>query len=222
MAIILHENSHGIKIERTDFKRRSQVKVISYRDDGQHTHRTYRFNKTSNSFSSPFMSWENLDCCGGWAFDDKYLTHAVQDGKKLYAGIAIPLKGKYFHNAPTHERAASDLQQLQESLPPEICAGIDEHFPQDRWFRTYICRRGAIKDFFDLDAVFLFYENLGVPVSEHVKNTVYQYCNIEMSGFASLSAPYEYYGANSQAELITTGLLLGYPIESTVSLITGY
>ena len=96
MAIILHENSHGIKIERTDFKRRSQVKVISYRDDDQHTHRTYRFNKTSNSFSSPFMSWENLDCCGGWAFDEKYLTHAVQDGKKLYAGIAIPLKGKYF------------------------------------------------------------------------------------------------------------------------------
>lgn len=123
---------------------------------------------------------------------------------------------------PTHERAVSDLQQLQESLPPEICAGIDEHFPQDRWFRTYICRRGAIKDFFDLDAVFLFYENLGVPVSVHVKNKVYQYCNIEMSGFASLSAPYEYYGANSQAELITTGLLLGYPIESTVSLITGY
>ena len=43
MAIILHENSHGIKIERTDFKRRSQVKVISYSDEVQHKHRKYRF-----------------------------------------------------------------------------------------------------------------------------------------------------------------------------------
>lgn len=222
MALILHENSRGVKIERTDFKRRSQVKVISYHDDGQYTHRTYRFNNISESFSSPFLSWENLDCCGGWDFDEEYLTHAVQDGKKLYAGITISLQDKYSPNAPTYEKAAADLQQLQKSLPPEICAGIDEHFPRDGWFRTYICRRGTIKDFFDLDTVFLFYESLGVSVSEHVKSTVHQYCDIEMSGFASVSAPYKYHNANSQAELITTGLLLGYPIESTASLITGY
>lgn len=222
MVEILHENSYGIKIERTDFKQRSQVKVVNYYNGGRYIHRTYRFKNIPDRFSSPFISWENLDCCGGWQYDEAYLAHAVQSGKKLYAGITISLKNKYLPNAPTLEEAISNLKQLQNTLSDELCAGIDSRLSSEQYLSTFICRRGTLKDYFELDAIFSFYEKLGASLLDHMKETVCQCCSVEISDFSVPSAPYEYYNAASQAELVTTGLLLGYPIESTASLLTGY
>ena len=168
------------------------------------------------------MSWANLDCCGGWSFDEEYLRHAVQNEKKLYADISISLKDRYFPDAPTTPEAIASLYQLQDTLPDTLCAGIDNRISNNKHLNIYICRRGAIKDFFSLNIVFLFYQKLGIHLSDQTKDEVSRYCAIEISDFSSSAAPYVYYDASSPAELITTGLLLGYPIESTASLLEGF
>lgn len=222
MSELLHQNSIGISIIRTDLKRRSHVKVISHHNGSDYTHRTYRFNNIPDRYFSIYMSWANLDCCGGWSFDEEYLRHAVQNEKKLYADISISLKDRYFPDAPTTPEAIASLYQLQDTLPDTLCAGIDNRISNNKHLNIYICRRGAIKDFFSLNIVFLFYQKLGIHLSDQTKDEVSRYCVIEISDFSSSAAPYVYYDSSSPAELITTGLLLGYPIESTASLLEGF
>jgi len=207
---------------RTDLKRRSYVKVISHYNGADYLHRTYHFNNIPDCFCSPFISWENLDCCGGWSFDKEYLAHAVQDGKKLYADISISLQDEYLPEAPTASEAIARLNQLQNTLPDTLCAGIDRRTSSSKFFNMYICRRGPIRAFFNLDDVFLFYQKLGVQLSEQTKSEILRHCAAEIRDFSDSSAPYVYYDSASPAELITTGLLLGYPIESTASILSGY
>lgn len=81
---VLHENSRGIQIIREDMVKRSAVKVKS----GVHTLKTYRMNNVP-FYEHPCLSWANLDCCGGWTYDEEYLKSAVQKHKKLVAGITV-------------------------------------------------------------------------------------------------------------------------------------
>lgn len=62
---VLHKNSKGIEIVREDYKNRSKVSVLGF--DGTPI-RIYRFNNAPE-YKHPYLSWENLDHCGGWASD---------------------------------------------------------------------------------------------------------------------------------------------------------
>ena len=222
MGVILHQNSMGIMMVREDFKNRSQVKVIIENEMGRYCHRTYRFNFIQETFDSPYISWANLDCCGGWGYDEEYLTTAVQEGRKLFAGIATPLRGKYSPNYPTEEMARRQFESFKNTLSPDIFADYEDDPVSSKYLYTYICRRGKITDYIDLDAVFSFYKKLGLVIPGEVKAEVERCCDYEIKAFGTSSAPFHYSNAVSGVELITTGLLLGYPIESTVSILQGY
>ena len=194
---ILHENSHGIRIVRTDFVKRSQVRVML--PTGRSTS-TYKFNLIPDVFKSPYISWANLDCCNGWAYDQDYLLRAVYEGKKLYAGI-------------------SSVKSLEE-LPtaPHILTGKEEHDKGRELF--YVCREGKLSDYYDLDEVFEHYRKLGVYLTPAVKHRVKVFCDIKISNFANrATAPFDYGWAHGSDQLICTGLLLGYPLESTAHLL---
>ena len=90
MAEILLETNRGIIFEKTETKNRCKVSVKNM--DGSHTHMNYRYKKTDKTFLSPYISWENLNCVNGWEFDETYLLTAVQEGKKLCAGICFNSK----------------------------------------------------------------------------------------------------------------------------------
>ena len=222
MGVILHQNSMGIMMVREDFKNRSQVKVIIENEMGRYCHRTYRFNFIQETFDSPYISWANLDCCGGWSYDEEYLTTAVQEGRKLFAGIATSLRGKYTPNYPTEEMARQQFESFKNTLSPDIFADYEDNPVSSKYLYTYICRRGKITDYIDLDAVFSFYEKLGLDIPSEAKAEVKRYCDCEIKTFGTSRAPFHYSNAVSGVELITTGLLLGYPIESTVSILQGY
>ena len=87
MGEILFESNRGIVFEKT--VTRNRCKVVVKNKDGNFTHMTYRYNNGVEPLSSPYISWENLNCCGGWSFDESYLQTAVQEGKKLCAGITF-------------------------------------------------------------------------------------------------------------------------------------
>lgn len=221
MSELLHENSKGIKIVREDYKNRSQVKVLFEGQGKRCLIGSYRFNRVADIFDSPYCSWANLDCCGGWNYDEAYLDTAVQNGKKLYAGRTQTLKGPYYPNNPTKKEALQRFQEFSKTLPANVFADIEEIFDTEEYLHTFICRKGTISDFFNLDYVFEFYKALGVELSTSIKQTVRDLCKKEIKSFGGSTPPYIYFNATTQAELITTGLLLGYPIESTASIICG-
>ncbi len=214
MPEIIHENSHGVRMVRKDFRTRSQVQVVLEKGKKKTVYQTYRFARVEEPFSSPWLSWANLDCCGAWDFDASYLDTAVQEGKKLYAGRsqAFSESGGRF---PTKAELEREFENLE--LPEGTVAGIEAS--PNRGFNTYICRTGCIRDYLDLDAVFAYYVQLGVTLPETVQDLVRGNCALEMRRFGTGAVPFQYASACTPAELITTGLLLGYPLESTASLL---
>lgn len=222
MSELLHRNSKGVTMVREDYTRRSQVKVFSEVDGRRYILRSYRFNLIPDRFDSPFCSWANLDCCGGWSADETYLDKAVQEGRKLYAGRCQCLKSLNLPNYPTRDDALQEFQKIADALPDGIIADIEVRENSEDILYTYVCREGRIADYFELNAVFEFYDKLGLRFPEIIVDEVKELCNLEIRTFGGTNPPFLYYNANTDVELITTGLLLGYPIESTASILCGY
>ena len=76
---LLHSNTYGIDMVRIDAKKRSKVCVCN--KTGK-TIRTYRMNNVP-FYEHQYLSWANLDCCNGWAYDDEYLYSAVTERTAL-------------------------------------------------------------------------------------------------------------------------------------------
>lgn len=222
MGITLHQNSKGIKMVRDDFRFRSQVKVISENAGKRYTLRTYRFDNIHEPVEIPYCSWANLDCCGGWSCDEEYLDTAVQNGSKLFAGRATTLKHQYSPNAPTLEDARRQFEAFKKTIPAGVFADEESERPSSDWFYTFICREGTISDYIDLDAVFYFYDKLGQIISSAEKEEIERFCSCEIKQYGTSRAFFQYAHAATKTELVATGLLLGYPIESTVSILQGY
>jgi len=222
MSQLLHKNSKGIMMLREDYKKRSQVKVFSEFQGKRYVMHSYRFNLIPDRFDSPFISWDNLDRCGGWPCDDTYLDTAVQEGKKLYAGRYQRLKSSHFPHLPSMDEALQAFQEIVDALPDGVTAGIEGIFDREDFLHTFICREGKISDYFDLKDVFGFYRKLGLKFPQYVIAQVKALCNIEIKTFGGERPPFLYYQAGTPVDLITTGLLLGYPLESTASLLCGY
>lgn len=192
---VLFTSPLGITFERTDYRNRSKVKVSSH----GYNHRTYRFNNVPE-FKSPYISWQNLDCCNGWAYDNTYLKSSVQNGTKLFAQI-IHDREEIFDAAPGVEIATRPHGWLENHC------------------ETHLYRTGCLSDYYDLDAVFEHYSRLGIDLEDGEIDLIRDYCSIELSVFATDQAPVDYANVESIEDLIVTGLLLGYPLESTASII---
>lgn len=212
MKELLFESELGVQFYKEVKDGRCVVRVKS---KGQRfTHMTYTFPDVSPGFTSPFLSWQNLNCCGGWDFERAYLQTAVQERRKLYAGCS-----EYIDPGETREGKRAKLKELLETLP-DGCAVGEEPWRNDRVFNYYICRTGALKDFFDLEQVFDAYRRLGVAVSDRERAEIREYCSAELTRFGR-DEPFAYSAAETKPQLVATGLLLGYPLESTASLLSG-
>lgn len=150
------------------------------------------------------------------------LDTAVQKGKKLFAGRTQYLKSLHLSDCLTRDEALQEFQKIVNALPDGITAGIAGKEDDKELLYTYICREGRIADYFDLKTVFEFYGKLGLKLSGKTVDGVKKLCNLEIKTFGGEDPPFLYYQASTEIELITTGLLLGYPIESTASVLCGY
>ena len=202
MTEILLENNKGIVFEKTATKNRCKVNVKN--KDSGYIHMTYRFKKDVAPISSPFISWENLNCCGGWSYDKSYLLTAVQDGKKLCSGI-------YFSTQ-------KELDDYKSNLPNEyvhFCRTPMVNGPHTVFYID-VARHGAIRDFISPDDVMNTYAMLGVKnfneklLSEFLAQPLYDWISSET---------FDYGLPKSPEEFILTGLMLGYPLESTAWLL---
>ena len=89
----------------------------------------------------------------------------------------------------------------------------------EHYLHTYICRTGAIAEHIDLEAVFDFYCKPGIYAPRY---EVRRLCDVEIMQYGTPNTLFVYLETYTTAELFTTGLLLGYPLESTASILCGY
>lgn len=210
---LLFQSSSGIQFNKEVSKGLCTVKVQTKPPNKRaYTLMRYTYPNVALSVSSPFLSWENLNCCNGWAYDEDYLLTAVQEGKKLYAGSTIRLQPPI-----GVEEAEARLEEFRSTLPDTCLAGKEMEM-NDRFFPFYICRRGRLKDYFDLEQVLGDYKRMGITLSAQDKRILFHLGGIELAQFAT-GKPMCYFRCISDVELMITGLLLGYPLESTASLL---
>lgn len=198
-------NDHiTVETVRKDFKKRSEVKVRN----GKWLFATYRFDNVDLGYESQYLNWENLNCCGGWVFDKSYLKNAVQLEKKLFAQVILSSK--------------EELDEIIDSLEKKYPYRYEklERFENPR-FELHICKEGCVKDYIDLKKVFAAYEKLGIFLDDEDRVIVEVLAEEQMSTFmfGDNRFKYEYDNPCYIGELVFSGLLLGYPIESTASLL---
>lgn len=201
---VIFKSKTGICFEKRDFKTKSEVKVVNYYNGKRYVLARYSFKKIDNPFTSPFLSWKNLNCCDGWACDKDrdYLLTAVQSGQKLVSDIVN-----------------IDRKKLDPVEIPLHC-GVYEYNSWRHIFSVTIYRKGALNDYFDIQEIIDAYKAYGVELDQQERNTLFFYGSQDIFTFVK-SDPYDLYNPRRIAEYITTGLLLGYPIESTVSILQG-
>lgn len=156
------------------------------------------------AYQSPYLSWYNLICCSnnyGPVPVVAYLNHAVQNGKKLAATI-YP------------ETAAAYMQILAEAGEQYYCY---PYHMEEYTYLLYISRKGSLADYFDLSLLAETYQACGIELQQA---KMQDYFEKELSWFGNEEqCPIRLHDCQGQEELAVTGLLFGYPVESTIALI---
>lgn len=182
----------------------STISIEIYKVKGDHKTEigNIHFQNIGEEYVSPYLNWYNLIFCSnsyGPAPDYEYMNCAVQEGKKTAATI--------YMNAQSDEG-----KQLISSLPPDCSA-----LPYGENM-IYVFHKGRLGAFFDFDRIKSLYEKHGVfnldwrKISELFQKDLSYFADEKKCGFSLQSG-------GCRAEMIVTGLLLGYPIESTVALL---
>ncbi len=167
------------------------VSEIKYRDIGR-------------EYQSDFLNWENLVFCsnnyGVTPFYD-YMHNAVQIGKKTAATVYL-------------QPGSQEARQLIRNLPKD-CDWRE--YESDMIF---VFHTGRLADYFDYTEVKEIYDCHGIWnvdwnwVEEQFIKPISYFAKPEICGFNLQNG-----GCNAVS--IVTGLLLGYPIESTVCWLGG-
>ena len=168
-------------------------------------------------FEHPFLSWDNLsyfcDEPDEEGLDDYLLNHALQEGKKT--SISVITK---------------KIEEIKDIFAKEYLIHM---IPLENGFsRVYVCREGSLADYFNEDALYEYYDKSDVHFNDGVltillntpmidifsgkidfRNNVVYNPIMKMDGSDGISVTY-----GGAAGLIS-GLLFGYPVESSISMI---
>jgi hypothetical protein len=175
-------------------------------DTGRFIHRSYRFrNIPADLFQSPYISWTNLNCCNGWSFDKSYLLTAVQEGKKLCAGITT-----------TDENAFRAYFASLSDEYPYFCPPPTRNGPHT-FYHIEVTRQGSIADYIDISAARETYSALGIDFLDF--KIISEYATKPMIQLLDGTVDFNYANPKGNEQLAVTGLLLGYPLESTAALL---
>lgn len=187
----------GIQTIRKDYNRRSEVKI---KGPNNYHFCTIRFNNVPLTYDTHYLNWENFNCCEAWAWDEDYLNHAVQNDRKLYAGIS--------------RRALPELIPELDALG--LCYGYEPEFGA----LAYICKPGCVADYINLDEVLTAYNALGFQFSERELAYLNELVHAPLQSFSTIENRFDLdYGNPEGIQFVFVGLMLGYPIESTAHIL---
>ena len=175
-----------IHIIETSFGRNNPIRTVKYKFIGA-------------DFISPFINWYNVLFCSneyGPAPDYDYMNRAVQEGRKTAATLYL-------------RHGSQSRKMIRETLPVDCRA---QSYDEDM---LYVYHKGKLNDYFDFSEIQNVYTRHGVyginwaKVQDYFKVPISFFGDEEKCGF-SLQSGGDY------EETIIKGLVLGYPVESTV------
>lgn len=211
---MLNINSHGVTMERKDYKKRSVVDVRSC--NGKYLLRKYRFNNVP-FFEHSYLSWANLDNCGGWACDNNELELICQ-GRKLVAE-----KHYILDEDESIDDVLKDVR-IPRTFKTEVVSVWDWQLNRKNYGVVFASRK-SLAECFDFNEIIKAYEAHGVILSLSEQIKLSRAFTPPISTYISVgykTGKFELTDPKSDVDCIITGLMLGYPIESTASFIMGY
>lgn len=196
---------------RRDYKKSSQMLVIN---NGNVLCR-YKYPKVEHLFDNPMIRWQNLYFCGGYSVlaedgqctgSNDLLIEAVIDGVKPIGFIVV--------------KESESYKYIKKAVDNGIKYSVNLHF-MDGYCEIGLANSGSLKEHFNFDnlieAYDLFSDVLEYDlISQDDKEWLSQMFSLELSDFI---CGFDYaYSGKRNCENVLTGLILGYPIESTVAL----
>jgi hypothetical protein len=197
----------GIIMVRIDTAKTSSVTVRH--ESGRPVFHVYKFPNVATTMQSPYISWANLNCCFGWKYDEKYLLTAVQDGKKLCAGLSFN----------TENELTAYLDRFNDSFPRFCKPPKKNGAGTGYWHYVDVTRQGLISDYIDMAAVQELYDAFGDIFKRLQFDKINELAAAPMIHLLDGTIPFDYGNPKTAEEYVITGLLLGYPIESTAALL---
>lgn len=158
----------------------------------------------AEGYKHELLSWYNLICCSnnyGPIPVTSYMNYAVQNGKKPAATI-------YPDNVYEYRRFISDTDDSYYCFP---------FHPDEYEYLLFCSLKGSLSDLFDLDKILEVYSSCGIDLDKEKMSDLF---SRELSWFANeAQSGIEIHNCLGAENLAVTGLLFGYPVESTVALI---
>jgi len=195
-----YNKKHGIFIK---FHKDWHTKTIWNKG---HVMRCYRRCPNNLKFKSIMVNDFNQHLCGGWSFDGISRDEAILSqliNRKKPLGVLCS-----FHDGKRLDQYYDEA--IKNNL---VCHGSSRLLgPETTVFDLVICQDAKLIDLFDLEALSQDYiKNVFKDDSKEFKEELDLFSNYELSGFVG--------GWDSPPlPLWLTGLILGYPVENTISI----
>ena len=214
----LYINQRGIKFVRINGKNMSCVKVIDPADD--FVHMEYWFRKMP-FFESPYMSWANLDLCGGWPANDELALLYLKEGTKPAATINFEIQSKSLSKGKAH---LDDLLHRYGINVEEKTFGYALLSKDDKpyeglynWIFGIYPENKKLSDYYDIDEILEAYWKQGIRSID--RDDLAFLMDLPMSDHFDMPCEMFFCPITTE-DVIVKGMLFGYPIESTAALIT--
>ena len=160
----------------------------------------YDYQPLSIGFKNEMVNDMNQHFCGGWSLTDvdlsnEALLERVLQGKKPMAVLSAWKKEDLEFVAGR----VDDTKYYSDSGQYELTGA----------FYTIVAVKGKLKDLFDLPLLFRTYKenDIHIDIEEHENKTLKDF-------FSDWDAQ----DADSEIDTWVTGLILGYPIQNTISI----
>ena len=213
---VLNVNSKGVRIIRIDYKHRSAVKVVAPNGSNIRTYRMYNV----PFYEHQYLSWRCLDFCNGWAHDDELdIINGMKANRKLVGTVSFMTENGTKAEASAFIKANNITGKIKAKVAMK---------PWQTYFGDWVnnivaVRKGRLIDFFDLDEIRIAYLRQGVGFSMDELKQIEDYASQTLEEvFLNHYKGFDLFNPKTDVELVIDGLGLGYPIESTASIIFGY
>jgi len=169
--------------------------------------RLYKYPNINRRFSSPKINDYNLHLCGGWTFtnikEEEVITRVIDGFKPM--GFFITDKIKKWKNI-------CEKSGLSYLIEPN-------HIPTEDYYNIGISSKGTFDENFNLQNLIIDYTNYSKQTktllpTKKIENFILSLKNIEIESYLT----FDYANPTCDQDIIVTGLILGYPIETTVSI----
>ena len=160
--------------------------------------RKYRNQPLSIKFQNRMVNDINQHYCGGWGMSDLDLSNQALLDRVLQGNKPMAELGAWEKEALEFIDGLVDKRKYYVYSDKYTLTGA---------FYTLVAVKGKLKDLFDLQSLYETYKENGIEidVDEHKHKTIEDFFN-------------DWDGHDYNIDLWVLGLILGYPIENTISI----